>query len=291
MNTTISDQDFNYVSELASRNSAIVLTEGKKYLVETRLEPLARKVGLNSLSELIQALRIQSQFGELHAEAIDALTTNETYFFRDYHPFDALQKTIIPNLIEQKESTRSLSIWSAACSTGQEPYSLAMMLKENFPILDNWNVSILATDLSNTALNRAKEGRYNQIEVNRGLPANLLIKYFKMVDNDWVIDEQLRELIEFRPMNLIQPWPIFQPFDIILIRNVLIYFNVETKKAILNKLNSCIRPHGYLFLGASESVLNLDENWELANIDKTVAYRKIAPSPYAVNLSINVGPN
>ena len=289
MNTSISDQDFNYVSEFTSRNSAIVITEAKRYLVETRLEPLARKIGLDSLSDLIRALRAQSPFSDLHAEAIDALTTNETYFFRDFHPFEALQKTIIPNLIEQKRSTRSLSIWSAACSTGQEPYSLAMMLSEHFPILKNWKVSILATDLSSTALNRAKEGRYNQIEVNRGLPANLLIKYFKMVDKDWVIDDKLRDWIEFRPMNLIQPWRLYQLFDIVLIRNVLIYFDVETKKTILNKLNKCIRPGGYLFLGASESVTNLDNHWELGAINETIAYRKT--TPYAVDRSIVAGPN
>ncbi|NEQ70993.1 MAG: protein-glutamate O-methyltransferase CheR [Symploca sp. SIO2D2] len=274
MNTNISDVDFSYVSDLACRNSAIILNDSKKYLVETRLEPLARRMGCQSLAELISALRAEVQFGQLHAEAIDALTTNETYFFRDFHPFDALKRSILPELIMKNSATRSLSIWCAACSTGQEPYSIAMTIREHFPELANWRISITATDLSPTVLEQAKAGRYNQIEVNRGLPANLLIKYFKKEEDDWVIDNRLRDIIQFREMNLIKPWPIFPPFDLIFMRNVLIYFDVETKRSILNKLSACIRKSGYLFLGSSESVLNIDDSWELHNIDKTVAYKQ-----------------
>ncbi|MEM9159556.1 MAG: protein-glutamate O-methyltransferase CheR [Verrucomicrobiota bacterium] len=274
MNTKISDTDFKYVSDLACRNSAIILNESKKYLVESRLEPLAKKMGYVTLAELVKALRDESQFGRLHAETIDALTTNETYFFRDFHPFDALKRTLIPELIEKNRATKTLSIWCAACSSGQEPYSIAMTIRENFPELAHWKVSITATDLSPTVLERAKEGRYNQIEVNRGLPANLLIKYFKKEGDEWAINSSLRDMIQFRELNLIKPWPVFPPFDFIFIRNVLIYFDVETKRSILKKLGACIRNHGYLFLGTSESVLNIDDSWDSTNIERTVVYKK-----------------
>lgn len=276
MNNEISDEDFQFVSEFACRNSAIVLGTEKRYLVEARLIPVAKKHGHAHLGELVTALRGQPQFGPIHSAVIDALTTNETYFFRDFHPFEALRQTILPSIIKKNRSTRSLSIWSAACSTGQEAYSIAMLLKERFPELSDWNISIQGTDLSSKVLEQAEAGRYNQIEVNRGLPAPLLLKYFTQERSDWIIDESIRKMVTFQPFNLIKPWPVFKPFDLILIRNVLIYFDLEIKKSILKRIGSYIRPNGYLMLGTAESVLNVDPRWKMETVGKTTAYRQIA---------------
>ena len=206
-------------------------------------------------------MRQDPAFSALQAKAIDALTTNETFFFRDFQPFEALRKIIIPQLIEQRAVQRRLSIWSAACSTGQEPYTIAMLLREHFPQLADWSVSILATDLSPTVLAQARAGSYNQFEVNRGLPAPLLLKYFTKVADRWLVKEELKKGIEFRAMNLVEPWPIFLPFDIVLIRNVMIYFDVPTKQAILKRIRACLQPQGTLFLGTAETTLNLDPAW------------------------------
>jgi len=177
----------------------------------------------------------------------------------------------------QRAAQRRISIWSAACSTGQEPYSLAMMIRENFPQLATWNVSILATDLSPTVLTQARAGSYNQFEVNRGLPAPYLFKYFQKQADRWVIKEDIRRMIEFRPMNLIEPWPIFPPFDIVLIRNVMIYFDVPTKQTILKKIRACLQPQGSLFLGTAETTINLDPAWTPTTHGKATVYRLIPP--------------
>jgi chemotaxis protein methyltransferase CheR len=208
---------------------------------------------------------------------VDALTTNETFFFRDFHPFEALKKHVIPQLIKDRASVKRLTIWSGACSTGQEPYSMAMMLRDNFPVLRDWNIKILATDLSPTVLKQAQEGRYSQLEVNRGLPAPLLIKYFEKREGHWFIKPDLKPLIEFKPMNLIQPWPLMPGFDIIFLRNVMIYFDVETKKAILRRMRACLLSHGYLFLGTAETTLNLDNEWKPTPLGTTVAFQMGKP--------------
>lgn len=228
-----------------------------------------------NLSELIALMRKDLALGALTAKAIDALTTNETFFFRDFQPFEALRKVILPRLLEQRAAQRKLTIWSAACSTGQEPYSLAMLLRENFPQLAQWNLSILATDLSPTVLTQARAGSYNQFEVNRGLPAPLLFKYFRKQDDRWFVKDELKQGIEFRAMNLIEPWPLFPPFDIILIRNVMIYFDVPTKQAILKKIRGCLQPQGSLFLGTAETTINLDPAWAPVTHDKATVYQLV----------------
>jgi len=273
----ISIAEFDYVRDLARRNAAIVIDPGKEYFVETRLAPLVHSQGCKSLSELISLMRRDPSLGAVHTKAIDALTTNETFFFRDFQPFEALRKNIVPALLEQRAATRKLTIWSAACSTGQEPYSLAMLLRENFPQLANWNVSILATDLSPTVLAQARAGSYNQFEVNRGLPAPLLIKYFRKQDDRWVVKDELKRGIEFRAMNLIEPWPIFPPFDVVLIRNVMIYFDVPTKQTILRKIRACLQPQGALFLGTAESTINLDPAWTPVTYGKSTVYQVNVP--------------
>jgi len=269
----ISKTDFDYVSDLARTEAAIVLEAGKEYLVETRLTPLAQREGFASLGAFIQKLRAEVKVNGLHHKAIDALTTNETLFFRDYHPFEELRRSILPAILEQRAGARRLAIWSAACSTGQEPYSLAMLLLDSFPQLAGWDVSILATDLSPTVLNLARQGQYSQFEVNRGLPARFLVNYFTKVEDKWRINDNVKKMVEFRPMNLIQSWPVLPPLDLVFIRNVMIYFDVETKKAILKKIRNCLLPHGYLFLGAAETTTSLDPAYKLVSFGKAVVYR------------------
>ena len=267
----ISKTDFDYIANLARSQAAIVLEPGKEYLVENRLTPLAEQEGYGTLEKFIGKMRSEAVNG-LHHKTIDALTTNDTSFFRDFHPFEALRKHILPQLIEQRAATRQLTIWSAACSTGQEPYTLAMLLHEHFPQLRDWRISIVATDLSPTVLKTAQAGSYSQFEVNRGLPATYLIKHFTKENERWHIKPELKKNIQFRAMNLIQPWPIMSPFDLVFIRNVMIYFDVETKKMILKRIRNCLLPHGYLFLGTAETTMNLDAEYKPVTFDKTVVY-------------------
>ena len=270
----ISNSDFDYISRLARSEAAIVLEPGKEYLVETRLGPVAQLEGFASLADFIQSLRSQVKINGMHHKVIDALTTNETLFFRDYHPFEALRRSIIPEMIEKRGSLRRLSIWSAASSTGQEPYSIAMLFLEHFPQLADWNVSILATDLSPTVLKVAQAGVYSQLEVNRGLPASYLVKYFTKMDDKWFIKDAVKKMVNFRPMNLIQSWPVMPPMDLVFIRNVMIYFDVESKQAILKKIRNCLLPHGYLFLGTAETTMNLDPQLQPITHGKAVVYRQ-----------------
>jgi len=275
---SITAEDFKYVGELARRTAALVLGPGKEYLVETRLASLTKQNGCNSVSELIALMRKDRSYSALHASAIDALTTNETFFFRDFHPFEALRKQILPAVIEKRSTVRKLTIWSAACSSGQEPYSIAMLIREHFPLLAGWQVSILATDFSPTILQQARSGSYNQFEVNRGLSAPLLVKNFTKQADRWVIKEDVRRMIDFRELNLIQPWPILPAFDVIFIRNVMIYFDVPTKQSILKRLRGCILPHGTLFLGTAETTMNLDTDWLPVPFGNSVAYQPKQPA-------------
>ena len=270
---SVSKDDFEYVSKLAFDQAALVIEPGKEYLVETRLGPLAEQAGFASLAGYIRHLRSETVINGVHHQAVEALTTHETFFFRDFHPFESLRRSILPRLLAQRATSRRLTIWSAACSTGQEPYTLAMLLREHFPQLaDGWTVSILATDLVPSVLEQAKMGRYSQFEVNRGLPASYLVKYFTQRGNNWHVNEDIKRMIEFRTMNLIQPWPVMLPFDLVFLRNVMIYFNVETKKTILKKVRNCLLPHGYLFLGTAETTTNLDLEYQPVTFGKAVVY-------------------
>lgn len=269
----ISSANFKFIQEFARDTAAIVIESGKEYLAETRLTPIAKQAGFNTLDEFIAQLRTNRTGTPFHDQVIDALTTNETSFFRDFHPFETLRQHILPKLIEQRSGMRKLSIWSAASSTGQEAYTIAMLLRENFPQLNDWNVSILGTDLSPTVLNQARLGAYSQLEVNRGLPAPLLLKYFKKVDAKWVVNDDLKQLVEFRQMNLFKPWPILPMFDIIFIRNVMIYFDIETKKTILKRIRQCLQPKGCVFLGTAETTLNIDPDWHLATLGLATIYQ------------------
>ena len=251
-------QDFDYIRRLLQERSAIVLEPGKEYLVESRLAPVARKLKLASISELVSQLR-GKPVPNLLSEITEALVTTETSFFRDHSPFETMRKSVLPELVRSRARERQLNIWCAACSTGQEPYSLAILIREHFPELLAWKISLLATDISAQVLARAREGRYNQIEVNRGLPAALLVKYFEQHGTTWQLNERIRSMVQFQELNLDRPWPILPRMDLILIRNVMIYFHTETKKAIFAKLARLLQPDGYLLLGGAETTFNLSD--------------------------------
>jgi chemotaxis protein methyltransferase CheR len=264
--------DFDYIRSFVRDQSAIVLEPGKEYLVESRLHTLARKENLPSIEILITKLRADQHNG-LHRKVVDAMTTNETSFFRDIHPFETLRKSIIPELIARRSQERQLNFWCGAASTGQEVYSVLMLISEHFPELLKWDFKFIATDLCGEVLNRARSGRFNQLEVNRGLPATLLVKYFTRQNGEWEIREDLRRRVEFREMNLVKEWPLLPSLDIVFLRNVLIYFDVETKKTILGKIRRLLKPGAYLMLGGAETTFNVDDAFERTVIDKTTCYR------------------
>ncbi len=264
---------FEYLTRFIREKSAIVLEPSKLYLLESRLMPVARDNGLASLPDLVTALKRPGS-RDLSQQVINAMTTNETSFYRDIHPFDALKTTILPELIKKREKERTLNIWSNACSSGQEVYSIAMLLREHFPVLQGWKVRLIASDLSTTILRRAQEGNFNQTEVNRGLPMPLLLKYFTKNGLNWQIKEEVRNGIEFKEVNLIETWPQAMPsMDIIFLRNVLIYFDPPTKTHVLNKAAKLLRPDGYMFLGGAETTMNLDVKLTRETVGKATCYR------------------
>jgi chemotaxis protein methyltransferase CheR len=264
-----------YLCDFVYKRSAIVLTPEKEYLIESRLGPVARAKGYGTVDALIHALRTLPGNG-LQTSIVEAMTTHETTFFRDQHPFEALQKVLLPALKAARSTTRSLVILCAACSSGQEPYSVAMLLKEHAPELATWKVRIIGVDLSEAVLARAREGRYTQSEINRGLPAPLLVKYFDRVGTEWHLKKAVRDLVEFRQMNLVESWPMLPRVDVMFIRNVLIYFDIPTKKAILARARQVLAPDGYLFLGGAETTLNVDEKFERLPACPVTVYRQVA---------------
>jgi chemotaxis protein methyltransferase CheR len=278
----LAEHDFAYIRDLVRARAAIVLEPSKEYLAESRLYPVVRRAGLGSVSELVAALR-EDDDPDLSEQVVDALTTNETSFFRDVHPFESLRTHVLPDLIERKRLSRSLFIWSAGCSSGQEPYSLAMLIREDFPELADWQVSILGTDVSVAMLERARAGRFGQIEVNRGLPAHLLVRYFRRTGVAWQIDPSIREMVRFRHQNLVDPWPSLPPMDLVLMRNVMIYFDVPTKQEILARVRDTLAPHGYLLLGTSETTLHLDDTFRRHAVGPTGWYRKKRQIPVGAN--------
>jgi len=239
--------EFEYLCKFVHEQSAIIIDPGKEYLAESRLTPLAYQEGMESAQKLLERLRQEPANG-LHRKVLDAMTNNETIFFRDAAPFQALRQAIIPELLGKRAAERRLSFWSAAASSGQEAYSLAMLMCDDFAGLPGWSVSILGTDISTAILNRARQGRYSQLEVNRGLPAKCLTKYFSREGLEWQISGNIRKLVEFREMNLAEAWPALPQFDVIFLRNVLIYFSVEKKKEILRRVRSVLREDGLIFL-------------------------------------------
>jgi chemotaxis protein methyltransferase CheR len=266
------DADFQYIRDFVYQKAAIVLEQGKGYLVESRLQPIVRREGFESLSAMVAQLRCRPMNG-LHWQVVEAMTTNETYFFRDIHPFEILRKTVLPGLAKKRASQRQINIWCAAASSGQEPYTIMMILREHFPELLQWRINFIASDISKEMLERCREGCYSQLEVNRGLPAPLLIKYFQKIGTQWRIHDNLRSAIDFRQINLAEAWPVMPQMDIIFIRNVLIYFDLQTKKNIMARLNKLLKPDGCLFLGGAETTLNIDDSFKRIQIDKSAYYQ------------------
>ena len=265
-------KEFKFITDFVRERSAIVLEPDKEYLVYGRLGPVVKEHGLNSLQDLVARLQTMP-YGRLHKQVIEAMTTNETSFFRDLAPFEVLKERILPELVQKRKMRMNLNLWCGASSSGQEPYTVALLIKEYFPDLGGWNVKFIATDISTEMLDQARKGEYKKIEVDRGLSKNLLQKYFTMKDDTWVVNESVRKMIDFREMNLLGPWLPFPKLDIIFLRNVLIYFDIETKKTILGKIREILSPDGYLFLGGTETTMNLDDAFERVSFHTTSCYR------------------
>jgi chemotaxis protein methyltransferase CheR len=269
---SITGAEFDFVRKLVHERAAIVLEDGKEYLVESRLSALARRQGIPSVGDVVKQLR-SSPLGPLQRLVIEAMTTNESSFFRDVNPYTALKETVLPEVLRLRAAERTLQVWSCACSSGQEPYSIAMLLQEHFPELFSWNVKILATDLSSEMVARTKGGKFSQLEVNRGLPAPMLIKYFEKHGLEWQAREPLRRLLDVRELNLAGQWAGIPKVDIVMLRNVLIYFDMETKRKILGKVRQLLRPGGFVFLGTAETTMNLDDKYELTRANGAVFYK------------------
>jgi chemotaxis protein methyltransferase CheR len=270
---SIGGPEFDFIRSLVRRMSSIVLDDSKKYLVTSRLLPLAREHGFDSVESLVAHLRRSPQ-DPLQILVVEAIATTETSFFRDIHPFNALRDQILPELLTRQQKTGgTLNIWSAACSSGQEPYSVAMILKDRFAALPGWSYQILASDISRQMIERAKVGFYSQVEVNRGLPAPYLVRFLNQRDGQWQVNEEIRQMCRFFHQNLAQAWGAIPPVDLVMLRNVLIYFDVETRREVLRRVRRLLRPGGYLLLGSAETTLNLDDTFDRVRFGRAVFYQ------------------
>jgi chemotaxis protein methyltransferase CheR len=256
----VTSDDYRFVAKLLRERSAIVLDPKRRYLINARLAPLAQRHGLTGTAQLIERLRAASD-QTLVDDVVEAMVTTETSFFRDTHPFETLRTSVLPELIERRRPQRQLNIWCAASSSGQEPYSLAILLREHFPELAGWRILLSGTDISRNMLERSKAARYSQVEVDRGLPPELLLKWFQQDGSFWQLDDRIRGDVTFTPMNLAKPWPAMPAWDIIFLRNVMIYFDNEMKRGILQRAARVLRKDGYLLLGGSETTLNLNASF------------------------------
>jgi chemotaxis protein methyltransferase CheR len=263
----------SFLRKLVFDCSAIVLDERKDYLLQARLGPLLDREGLRSWDDLVDKLHAPFALG-LRQRVIEAMTTHETSFFRDQHPFDALRAHVFPRLFTERPRG-TINVWSAAASSGQEIYSIAFLATEMAAARDV-QFRLLATDISAEILGRAREGRFSQLEVNRGLPAPQLVRHFERNGLEWRVKEPIRRLIDFRLLNLIEPWPPVPDMDVVFLRNVLIYFDVPTKRRILERLASVMRPRAILFLGAVESTLNLCDRFLPITLGKAMAFERLA---------------
>jgi chemotaxis protein methyltransferase CheR len=249
--------DYEYLRRLLKERSGLDLSADKQYLVESRLLPLARRTGVAGIPELV--LKMRSGAEQLTSQVVEAMTTNETFFFRDKIPFEHLSHSILPELAQSRAGRRLIRVWSAASSTGQEPYSIAMCLREFGPALSGWRSEIVATDLSQEVLEKSKAGLYSQFEVQRGLPIQLLVKYFNQLGEFWQLSADIRGMVQHRQLNLLHDFSHLGKFDVIFCRNVLIYFDQETKVSIFERLARMLEPDGYLMLGAAESVVGITD--------------------------------
>ncbi|HVN03847.1 MAG TPA: protein-glutamate O-methyltransferase CheR [Bryobacteraceae bacterium] len=269
--TDLQPESYRFLQNYVYRESGIVLDGDKQYLLEARLMPIMQSLRLGSLNDLCTVLGSPNHDSLLKRQVVDAMTTNETFFFRDPAQYDALRSIVLPALIAQRQDTRRLSFWSAASSSGQEAYSLAMMLLEMG--LGDWRIKIQGTDLSTKMVDRARAGRYLQIEVNRGLPASCLIKYFTRAGLEWQLKDEVRRLVEFSVFDLREHMSALGPFDLVFCRNVLIYFDMEVKRRILNEIHGTLFRGGYLLLGGSETTLNLTNRFDRQILGQSVFYQ------------------
>lgn len=252
--------DYDYLRKCLKTRSGLVLSADKQYLVESRLLPVARKAGLASLGDLVSALKAAPE-NALTTAVVEAMTTNESFFFRDKIPFEHFRSTIMPALLAARKTSRRIRIWCAAASTGQEPYSLAMSLKQMERELAGWRIDIVATDLSNEVLEKARNGIYSQFEVQRGLPIQLLIKHFTQIGDLWQIAPDIRAMVRYRQLNLLSDFSELGVFDVVFCRNVLIYFDQPTKIEVLDRLSRLMTGDGYLVLGAAETTVGLTDSF------------------------------
>ncbi|MEC9469962.1 MAG: protein-glutamate O-methyltransferase CheR [Pseudomonadota bacterium] len=250
--------EFEFLKNFLKTRSGLVLSNDKQYLVESRLLPIARSSKLETLSAVIQQLQ-RGTNRTLETDVVEAMTTNESFFFRDKTPFEHFKDTMLPALLESRATRKQIKIWCAAASTGQEPYSLGICLKEDAAKMAGWRTRILGTDLSNEVLEKAKTGLYSQFEVQRGLPIQMLLKYFEQKGDMWQINAGMRAMIEWKKLNLLESFTHLGEFDIIFCRNVLIYFDQATKTEILGRLAKSLPDDGYLVLGAAETVVGLTD--------------------------------
>jgi chemotaxis protein methyltransferase CheR len=249
--------DYEFLRKFLKERSGLDLSPDKQYLVESRLMPLARRASLPGIAEIVQKIKSGSE--PLISDVVEAMTTNETFFFRDKVPFENLRETILPMMLQARASRRVLRIWCAASSTGQEPYSIAMCLKEISSALAGWRIEILATDLSQGVLEKSKAGIFSQFEVQRGLPIQMLVKHFTQVGELWQLNADIRAMVQHRQLNLLQDFSHLGTFDVIFCRNVLIYFDQDAKAGIFDRLARVIEPDGVLTLGAAESVVGISD--------------------------------
>jgi len=257
----VNPADFEFISSLIMSRSGLVLTPDKSYLLESRLMPVARRHGLKGLDDLINTVRTRRDEA-LIVEITEAMTTNESFFFRDTRPFDLLRNEVLPPLLASRSGQKRLRIWCAAASSGQEPYSIAILLKELGVKLAGWKIEIVGTDISHDILNKAKKAQYSQFEVQRGMPIQLLLKYFDKVDENWVVKPEISNMVQFKYWNLLEDPKPLGHFDIVFCRNVLIYFDAPTKGKVLETISRVMPEDGMMFLGGAETVLGVSDKFK-----------------------------
>jgi len=271
----VSNQEILEVADLVYELCGLVLDETKGYLIEGRLGALLRENNCKDFGELCKKVKA-NRFGELGDSVVDAITTQETLFFRDQSPYQALANRIVPDIVDAKAKSmfrKRLRIWSAACSTGQEPYSIAMTLADILPDVHTWDITIMATDISDAAIARASRGLFPTHEIQRGLDTRNLNKYFTRCEDGWKANDELRSMIKFQRRNLLKPFTGLGKFDVIFCRNVAIYFDAATKRDLFNRLGQCLEPPGYLFVGSSESLIEMREEFTVQRHCRAVYYQ------------------
>jgi chemotaxis protein methyltransferase CheR len=276
----VNPADFDFIARFLQQRSGLTLVGDKAYLLDSRLMPVAQRYKLASVAALIGALRMGGNLA-LETDVVEAMATHETFFFRDRTPFDLFSEVMLPALLKARQGERTLRIWSAACSSGQEPYSLAMLLKEKQPQLSGWRIDIVATDLSGPVIAQAKAASYTQFEVQRGLPVHLLVKYFEQKGDRWTLKPEITSCVQFRTLNLLRDFSALGKFDIVFCRNVLIYLNDKDKADVLGRVANVLRPDGYMLMGAAETVVGLTDRFRL-HPEKRGLYQRAEEQPSAL---------